>query len=112
MGVDLPSAIGNGSSIEGVLQQVLPRHSIGPAPLQRPLGGAFSQANPELNVVLHQIAQECMQRPKVLKLTKDQPHHRLDLFVRIMPDPAGRGVDIPNGECKAQRPRRAFCKVP
>jgi hypothetical protein len=54
--------------------------------------------------VRHQRAQERMQRPKVLNLTQDQRPHGLDVCARVIPDPAGRGVDIPHGQREAQRP--------
>jgi hypothetical protein len=107
-GIYLASAIRVGAGIDRVLQQVLQGHTIGPAPLQRPFGGAFPHANPELNVVLYQIAQERMPRAKVLTLAKDQPDHLLDLFVRIIDDIAGRVVDIPHRQREAQCPPARF----
>jgi hypothetical protein len=106
------SAIGVGSGLDRGLHHGVQRHAMGPAPLQCPLDGAFPQANPALDVVRHQRAQERMQRAKVLKLAKDRPHHLLDLFVRIIPYPAGRGGTSPRGSAQLSAPRRAFCKVP
>ena len=53
-----------------------------------------------------------MQRAEFVKLAQDEPHHVLDLFIRIMDYLTRSIVDISNGEGEAQRPRRAFCKVP
>jgi hypothetical protein len=112
-GIDLASALGGGAGIHRGLQQVLPRHALGPAPLQGPLGGALPHADPEWNVLLHQRAHERMPRAKVVTCAKEQPDHMLALFIRIVAHLAGRVVDIANGE-GAQRsaPRRACCTVP
>jgi hypothetical protein len=99
----LAPSIGVCTGIQRVLQQGWQRHAIGPAPLQRPLGGTVPQADPELHVVLHEIAQERMPRAELITLAKDQPHHVLDLFVRIIDHLASSVVDIPNGERAAER---------
>jgi hypothetical protein len=102
--IHLAPSIGVRPGLQRVFQQGLQRHALGPAPLQRPLGGTFPQADPALNVVWHDIAQERMQRAELVTLAKDQPHHVLDLFVRIIDHLASSVVDIPTGEREAQRP--------
>jgi hypothetical protein len=62
--------------------------------------------------VLHQVAQERLQRAKILKLTNDQPPPGLDLCVRIIHELAGRGVDIPHGQREAQRPPTRLLQGP
>jgi hypothetical protein len=44
--------------------------------------------------VLHQIAQEGMQRAQFLKFAKDQLDHGLDWFVRLIDHRAGGVMDI------------------
>jgi hypothetical protein len=108
----LTPSIGVYTNIQRVLQQVLPRHAMGPTPLNSPLGETCAQADPELNGGLHEIAQEGVGRAELVTCAHDSPHHVLDVCVRIMDHLARRVVDIPNGSATLSAPRRAFCKEP
>jgi hypothetical protein len=101
-GIDLASPLGVGASIHWVLQHVLQRHTLRPAPRQCPLGRPLSQADPEWDSVLHQIAQERLERAEVIKLAKDQPDHVLDLFVRIIAHLTSSATDLPTRERQAE----------
>jgi hypothetical protein len=81
--VDLAPSVGVGPSVERVLQQVLERHPIGPPPLQVAFADPLTQADAELDVVPGQVAQDRVERAQLLELPEDQPHHLLDLFVRV-----------------------------
>jgi hypothetical protein len=95
--IDLAATVGVSTGIDRVLQQILQLRSVGRAPLQLPFAKPFAHPDAEPDVVLDQITQERVQGAELLELTKDEPHHLLDLLVRIeghlprrSPDVAGR----------------------
>ena len=111
-GIDLTSSIGVCARIQRVLEHIVQGHAIGPAPLERPFGGAFPHADPELDVVLHQRAQEGMPRAELLKLAKDQPDHVLDLGIGIIDHRAGGIVEIANGQRERGAPGAPSARCP
>ena len=55
-GIHLAPPISVSAGIEWGLHHVVQGHAVGPAPDQRPLDRAFPEADPQLNIVLYQIA--------------------------------------------------------
>src|SRR5215831_2628503 len=52
-------------------------------PLQSSPVGSVVRTYWDLNPVMHQVTQQAMHRALAVELVEDQPHHSLDLLVRI-----------------------------
>ena len=82
---------------QGVVQQVQQGPARGPTPLQSSPVRSIGRTYRDLNPVMHQVTQQAMHRALAVELVEDQPHHRLDLLVRIDGRFAAGQRDVANG---------------
>src|SRR5262245_22581633 len=85
-GIHRPPSVGLCPGIERGLQEVLPGHAVGPAPLEGPRRRPLSHADPELARVWYEIAQQGRQGAECVKLAADQPPDVLPWRIGIEAD--------------------------
>src|SRR5262249_19310510 len=81
--VILPPAVDVGAGVERVLEQVLERHAIGPAPDQLAFARPLTHAHANPDVMPREVAQDTTERAQLFELAEDEPHHLLHLLVRV-----------------------------
>src|SRR5262245_42331451 len=66
-------------------------------PLQSSPVGSVVRTYGDLNPVMHQVTQQAVHRALAVELVEDEPHHRLDLLVRIDGRLAAGQREVANG---------------
>src|SRR5262249_16883950 len=92
-----PAAVGVGARIHGVLQDLADAPHGRASPLEVPTVGPFKRADPQADVVAHEVVKDPTGGADLVVLVENEAYDLAHLLVGVHRDPLRGELDIPPG---------------